>query len=377
MLGYRRNSKTSWAIDSGTRDGKAEIPSENWGKGSVPFFIEALSEYQKQAKNLVLNSRDHLNAKIDGILKRAKEIEFLRSNLQIQENQINKRESQIKDLQDLLGGYKEEQPIGRFARVQAIPSLVHFPVLLILGVGEYFVTSEAIIRLLGGQRSEATLVAISVALLTIVGAHLLGTMLKLRLDRQRPQENWVKRISFSLGIGLILVIAFLAVLRAGQTAGGSSTALENVLGTSDSIRNLYLVVLFFTLQLTFVTVGTVMAFLHYSPVAHQLHASRRALMVERTKLRRIQKKLARLGSDLYLSREVVNAEVESIKARVELLGAEYVAVCSSYKTANIHARRDELNASHESMQEPPFMFDVDQFEDILELTEINFTRERL
>lgn len=368
---------TVWAKESGTRDGKAEIPSDNWGKGSVPFFIEALSEYQKRAKNLVLNSRDNLNAKVDGILSRAKEIDFLQSNLQIQENHIKKRETQIKELQDLLNGYKEEQPIGRFARVQAIPSMIHFPVLAILGVGEYFVTSGAIIKLLGGKKNEATLVAIAVALLTIVGAHLLGTMLKLRLDRQRPQENWVKNITVSLCIGLVFVIAFLAVLRAGQTAGGGSTGLENVLGRADFTRSTYLVLLFFTLQLTFLIVGTVMAFLHYSPLAHQLHSAKRTLIWERAKLKRTQKRLAKLGSDLYLNREIVNAEIESIKAQIQLLGAEYVAICSSYKTANIHARRDELNASHASMEEPIFTFEVNQFDDILQLAEKNFTRERV
>jgi hypothetical protein len=376
MFQRNKGSRVTWAKESGARDGKAEIPSENWGKGSVPFFIEALSEYQKRAKNLVLSSRDNLNAKVDGILSRAKEIDFLQTNLQIQESQIKKRETQIKDLQDLLNGYKEEQPIGRFARVQAIPSIVHFPVLLILGIGEYYVTSEAIIKLLGGQRNEATLVAIAVALLTIVGAHLLGTMLKLRLDRQRPQENWVKNISVLLGIGLITVIAFLAVLRAGQTAGGASTALENILGREEFVRSTYLVSLFFTLQLAFLIVGTVMAFLHYSPLAHQLHSAKRALLWDKAKLKRIQKRLAKLGSDLYLNREIVNAEIESIKAKIQLLGAEYVAICSSYKTANIHSRRDELNASHASMEEPVFVFEVNQFEDILQLAEKNFTRER-
>ena len=55
----------AWAQESGTRDGKAEIPSEAWGTGSVPFFIETLAEYQKRAKNLILTSRRELNAKID------------------------------------------------------------------------------------------------------------------------------------------------------------------------------------------------------------------------------------------------------------------------------------------------------------------------
>ena len=98
MFKRNRKSMTAWAKDSGARDGKAEIPSETWGKDSVPFFIEALSEYQKRAKSLVLSSRINLNAKVDGILGRAKEIDFLQTNLQIQESHIKKRESQIKDL---------------------------------------------------------------------------------------------------------------------------------------------------------------------------------------------------------------------------------------------------------------------------------------
>jgi len=325
---------------------------------------------------LILASREQLNAKVDGILSRAKEIEFLEKSLVIQESHVAKRESRIQEIQDTLNGYKEEQPIGRFARVQAISTLVHFPILLILAAGEFFVTKEAIIKLLGGNRQEAFTVAIAVALLTIMGAHLLGTLLKLKLDRQRPQEAWVKRITLVLGVALFAVIVFLAVLRAANTAGGNSASLERVLGTQHILRNLYLIALFLFLQSTFLIVGAVMAFLHYSPISHELHSSRRSLILEKRAVKATQKKLAKLGSDLFLSRELVTAEIEAIKAKVELLGAEYVSTCSSYKTANIHARRDELNASHISMKEPQFIFEVDQFEDILALTEMNFTRAR-
>ena len=372
----RGKSMKSWAQESGARDGKAEIPSEAWGLGSVPFFIETLAEFQKRAKNLILDSRNELNSKIDGILSRAKEIEFLQKSLSIQENAVSKRQERIQDIQDTLNGYKEEQPIGRFARVQAISSLVHFPILIILAAGEFFVTKDAIIQLLGGTKAEALTVAVAVALLTIMGAHLLGTLLKLKLDRQRPQEAWVKRITVVLGLALVSVIVFLAILRAGNTAGGNSVSLERVLGTQHIFRNLYLIFLFFALQSTFLIVGAVMAFLHYSPISHELHSAKRNLILEKRKVKSIQKKLAKLGSDLFLSRELVNSEIEAIKAKVQLLGAEYVSTCSSYKTSNIHARRDELNASHPAMQEPSFEFEVNQFEDIVELAEKNFTRER-
>lgn len=376
MRKKRNGPMKSWAVESGTRDGKSEFPSGNSGKGSVPFFVEALAEYFRVARQLVSEARNELNAKVDGILSRAKEIDFLEHRLKTQESLIVERKGQIKVFQDLINGYKEEQPIGRFARVQAIPSIIHFPVLLILGIGEYYVTSEAIITLLGGDWWEANLVAIAVALLTIVGAHLVGTLLKLKLDRQRPQESWVNRITLVLIVGLTTVISFLALLRAGQNAGGRTSGLENILGSAELTKRLYLILLFLTLQMAFLIVGSVMAFLHYSPTAHQLHALQRAQILDKYRLGKIQKKLAKLGSDLYLNREIVNAEIEAIKARIGLLGAEYVATCASYKTANIHARRDELDASHASMDEPVFSFDVNQFDDILELADKNFTRER-
>jgi hypothetical protein len=172
-------------------------------------------------------------------------------------------------------------------------------------------------------------------------------------------------------------VTFLAVLRAANTADGKSVSLERVLGKEDLARVLYLIVFFFLLQAAFLIVGAVMAFLHYSPISHELHSSKRSLILEKRKVKNTQKQLAKLGSDLFLSRELVNAEIESIRAQVELLGAEYVAICSSYKTANIHARRDELDASHPAMQEPNFKFEVNQFDDIIELAEKNFTRERL
>ena len=209
-----------------------------------------------------------------------------------------------------------------------------------------------------------------------MGAHLIGTLLKMKLDRQRPQENWVKRLTLTLGVSLFAVVVFLAVLRAANTADGKSDSLQRVLGKEDLSRVLYLIVFFFLLQATFLIVGAVMAFLHYSPISHELHSSKRSLILEKRKVKSFQKKLAKLGSDLFLSRELVNSEIESIRAQVELLGAEYVSVCSSYKTANIHARRDELDASHPAMQEPEFTFEVNQFGDILELAEKNFTTPR-
>lgn len=372
----KSKSMKSWAQESGAQDGKGEIPSESWGTSSVPFFKEALAEYLKKAENLILDSRNELNAKINGILSRAKEIEFLQKSLVIQESAVAKRQARIQEIQDTLNGYKEEQPIGRFARVQAISSVVHLPVLSILAAGEFFVTKDAIILLLGGTTSEATTVAVAVALLTIMGAHLLGTLLKLKLDRQRPQEAWVKRITLVLGIALISVIVFLAILRAANTAGGNSVSLQRVLGTQNEFRNIYLIILFFLLQLTFLIVGTVTAFLHYSPISHELHRAKRSLIIEKRKVKGIQKKLAKLGSDLFLSRELVIAEIEAIRAKVEVFGAEYVSICASYKTANIHARRDELDASHPAMQEPEFKFEVNQFDDIIELAEKNFSREK-
>lgn len=375
----RKGSKTmkAWAQESGARDGKAEIPSEVWGSGSVPFFIETLAEYQKRAKDLILNSRGQLNAKIDAILGRAKEIHFLEKELVNQETYVSKREARIQDIKDTLNGYKEEQPIGRFARVQAVSSLVHFPVLLVLAAGEYFVTKDAVIKIIGGEGLEPETVAVAVALLTVMGAHLVGTLLKMKLDRQRPQENWVKRLTVTLIVSLFSVVVFLAILRAANTADGKSASLQRVVGKEDVFTVLFLILFFFLLQAAFLITGSVMAFLHYSPISHELHSSKRSLILEKRKVKSTQKQLAKLGSDLFLSRELVNAEIESIRAQVELLGAEYVAICSSYKTANIHSRRDELDASHPAMQEPDFRFEVNQFDDIIELAEKNFTRERL
>lgn len=375
----RKGSKTmkAWAQESGARDGKAEIPSEVWGSGSVPFFIETLAEYQKRAKDLILNSRGQLNAKIDAILGRAKEIHFLEKELVNQETYVSKREARIQDIKDTLNGYKEEQPIGRFARVQAVSSLVHFPVLLVLAAGEYFVTKDAVIKIIGGEGLEPETVAVAVALLTVMGAHLVGTLLKMKLDRQRPQENWVKRLTVTLIVSLFSVVVFLAILRAANTADGKSASLQRVVGKEDVFTVLFLIFFFFLLQAAFLITGSVMAFLHYSPISHELHSSKRSLILEKRKVKSTQKQLAKLGSDLFLSKELVNAEIESIRAQVELLGAEYVAICSSYKTANIHSRRDELDASHPAMQEPDFRFEVNQFDDIIELAEKNFTRERL
>jgi hypothetical protein len=362
----------SWAQANGTKDGKAEVPGENWGRNSVPFFNEALAEYQMRAKTLILKSRELFNSQMDAIFSRAKEVEFLQQSFVTQKQVVDNLERRIQNLKDLLSGYKEELPLGRFARVQAISSIVHFPTLLILALGEFFVTQEAVIEIIGSDRDEAIMVAVAVALLTIMGAHLLGTLLKLKLDRHRPQENWVINVPIVLAISLVVVIALLAVVRAGVAADGGAAALERIMPIF--LIESFLVLLFFCLQLTFLIVGSVMAFLHYSPVSHELHAAKWSFIIEKRRLNQTRGKIAKLSSDLFLGRELVKGEVESINAKAKVLGAEYLSICAAYKSANIHARRDELDASHISMQEPDFLFESNEFTDIIELSEEDFTK---
>ena len=363
-----RESKWTWnkmAAQRGRRDGKSEKPTTDWGANSVPFLIELYKRAMERAKILQRDTRISLGNSIRQAVSRDDRLLFLKAQISFQNSKAEGSIKRANLIQAQIDGYVEENPVGRFARLRAIPDVVYFPVLLLLASGEVLITAPALIELFNDLEWVAYIIAGAVGLLTVVFAHILGISLKMKLDRHRPQEGWVIKLLIPLSAIVFTAVIILAILRAGQTL--DQIANFNVV-TSDLGKKIFLFGFFVILQLAFIGVAAMLAFLHHSQLEHDLRAVKRELKALEKARKSLVDEYDSIASQSFLSEDIIRVAREEIVARVEVIESNYAAAAAIYCDSNIHARRDAIDAAHVSMIPPKFDFQVDTFEDLIQLS---------
>ena len=363
-----KESKWTWnklAAQRGRRDGKSEKPTTNWGANSVPFLIELYTRAMERAKILQRDTRISLGNSIRQAVSRDDRLLFLKSQISFQNSKAEGSINRANLIQAQIDGYVEENPVGRFARLRAIPDIVYFPVLLLLASGEVLITAPALIELFNDLEWVAYIIAGAVGLLTVVFAHILGISLKMKLDRHRPQEGWVIKLLIPLSAIVFTAVIILAILRAGQTL--DQIANFNVV-TSDLGKKIFLFGFFVILQLAFIGVAAMLAFLHHSQLEHDLRAVKRELKALEKARKSLVDEYDSIASQSFLSEDIIRVAREELVARVEVIESNYAAAAAIYCDSNIHARRDAIDAAHVSMIPPKFDFQVDTFEDLIQLS---------
>lgn len=363
-----KESKWTWnklASERGRRDGKSEKPTTEWGADSVPFLIELYKRAMERAKILQSETRISLGNAIRQAVSRDDRLLFLESQINFQNLKAEGTIKRANAIQAQIDGYVEENPVGRFARLRAIPDLVYFPVLFLLASGEVLITAPALIDLFNDDEIVAIIIAAAVGLLTVVFAHILGISLKMKLDRHRPQEGWVIKLLIPLSSVVFTAVIILAVLRAGQTL--DKLANFNVI-TSDLGKNVFLFGFFLILQLAFIGVAAMLAFLHHSQLEHELKAVKRELKSLEKARKSLVDEYDSIASQSFLSEDIIRVAREELVAKIEVIESNYAAAAAIYCDSNIHARRDAIDAAHISMIPPKFDFKVDTFEDLIVLS---------
>jgi hypothetical protein len=363
-----KESKWTWnklASERGRRDGKSEKPTTDWGANSVPFLIELYKRSMERAKILQSETRIDLGNAIRQAVSRDDRLIFLKSQLNFQNLKAEGTIKRANAIQAQIDGYVEENPVGRFARLRAIPDVVYFPVLLLLASGEVLITAPALIELFNDLEWVAYIIAGAVGLLTVVFAHILGISLKMKLDRHRPQEGWVIKLLIPLSTVVFTAVIILAILRAGQTL--DEIADFNVV-TSDLGKKFFLFGFFLILQLAFIGVAAMLAFLHHSQLEHELRAVKRELKALEKARKALVDEYDVIASQSFLSEDIIRVAREELVARIEVIESNYAAAAAIYCDSNIHARRDAIDAAHVSMIPPKFDFQVDTFEDLIHLS---------
>lgn len=363
-----KESKWTWnklASERGRRDGKSEKPTTEWGADSVPFLIELYKRAMERAKILQSETRVSLGNAIRQAVSRDDRLLFLESQISFQNLKAEGTIKRANAIQAQIDGYVEENPVGRFARLRAIPDLVYFPVLFLLASGEILITAPALIDLFNDLEWIAYIIAAAVGLLTVVFAHILGISLKMKLDRQRPQEGWVVKLLIPLSIVVFTAVVILAILRAGQTL--DKLANFNVV-TNELGQKVFLFGFFLFLQLAFIGVAAMLAFLHHSQLEHELRAVKRELKSLEKARKSLVDEYDSIASQSFLSEDIIRVAREELVARIEVIESNYAAAAAIYCDSNIHARRDAIDAAHISMIPPRFDFKVDTFEDLIALS---------
>jgi len=344
----------------GRRDGKAEKPSVSWGLNSVPFISQALAQYSAEAERRIAKTRDKLNARVYESLERDEQITLLTSQIASMEKHLSEADAREKHFKNDLDGYKEENPVGRFARTKLIGDVVYPVVLTILAIGEIFVTLPALVQLFGSGKAESRIIGVAVGILPVAGAHIIGIFLKSRLDRQRPQESWLKNFYLAIFILIIGAIVALGILRAGIT----ESALQDFTIIGPGHTKQYLIFFFIFLQLAFFSVATGLSFMHYSPSAEAHKHAKKESKVLKDEEKALKKSLLSYKAKSSISADEVDAQIRSLTSEIEILQKEYEVAVSIYREANIHSRRDEIDGSHAALQAPLMNVDLDKFQDV-------------
>ena len=116
--------------------------------------------------------------------------------------------------------------------------------------------------------------------------------------------------------------------------------------------------------MAFISVATHLAFLHYSKVEHDLRHAKRDLKKIEEKVRAADKELAELLAKSFITEENVELASKTLMAEFEVVKSSYLAAAAVYADANIHARRDDINAAHLSLVPPVLEYEIDDFNDV-------------
>ena len=338
------------ARKQGRRDGKNQVPRQEWGANSVPYLGQLHKRFASFGRELDLsveqNKLNRENAKVDAIKS---EIQQKGISDALARN-LDRAEAELAKAQGQLDGAVDEVPMAKFARMRLITNSAYVPFLILLFVGEFTITAPAFRVLLGESRGTSLLVTLAVSGLSVGAAHILGIYLKSLFDRSRPKSGIYNAILITGAVFLTVTIVYLSYIRAANSALYAGMITE----IPQAWRLEFLWSFYTVLQLTFIAFGTAISFMHYSEIETALRRAKiKVWFLRRLQTNRDKKKIASgtsvEGTQVDTSK-VLDQELEVLESKKILLRAQYEEVCAIYRDANIHARRDEMDGAHVALR---------------------------
>jgi len=334
----------------GRKDGKNQVPRQDWGKASVPYLIQLHRQYAAFGRELDLDL-EQKKLDIENQKVNAARLEIQEKGKQgVLAKNLARAEADLARVQEKLDGGIEEVPMAKFARIRMISNYLYVPFLIILFIGEYTITAPAFRVLLGEKKVSATIVTLAVSGLSVGAAHILGIYLKSQFDRSRPKSGIYNAIFSVVAAFLTSTIVFLSYIRASNSA----LTAGNLTEIPENWRVEFLWAFYTVLQLTFVIVGVTISFMHYSEIESAVLRGKRKVWLLRKLQERHDAKKSKSGSSVEESEldfsKVLSRELEVLESKKILLRAQYEEVNAIYRDANINSRRDEMSGAHPSLQ---------------------------
>ena len=338
------------ARKQGRRDGKNQVPRQEWGQNSVPYLMQLQRQYAAFGRELDLELEEKKLA------KESQKVNAIRSEIQEKGKSnalaanLARAEEELAIVQVKLDGGVEEVPMAKFARIRQIGNTFYLPFLFLLFIGEFTITAPAFRVLLGEKVGTSLIVTLAVSGLSVGAAHILGIYFKSLFDRNRPKSG-VYHVMFGV-IGALLVgtITFLSNIRARNGVLTSG----NLTGMSEDGKILYLWIFYTLLQLTFIAVGTVISFMHYSEIESAVARAKRKVWFLRQMQSRRSSAKHKSGASVEEAdideSKMLDREMEVLESKKILLRAQYEEAVAIYRDANIQSRRDEMSGAHPSLQ---------------------------
>jgi hypothetical protein len=338
------------ARKQGRRDGKNQVPRQEWTHNSVPYLMQLQRQYAAFGRELDLQLEEKKLA------KETQKVEAIRTEIQEKgksqalAQKLVLAEEELEKAQSKLDGGVEEVPLAKFARIRLISNTFYLPFLFLLFIGEFTITAPAFRILLGEKVGPSLIVTLTVSGLSVGAAHILGIYFKSLFDRNRPKSGVYNSLFAIIGILLIATITFLSNIRGRNSVLTSG----NLTGMSDTGKIFYLWAFYTLLQLTFVGVGIVISFMHYSEIESAVGRAKRKVWFLRTLQNRRNSEKLKSGtsveeSDIDTSK-MLDRELEVLESKKILLRAQYEEAVAVYRDSNIQSRRDEMSGAHPSLQ---------------------------
>ena len=344
------------ARKQGRRDGKNQVPRQEWSHNSVPYIMQLQRQYAAFGRELDLELEENKLAreaqKVNAVRVEIQE----KGKAQALSNNLSRAEAELDVVQSKLDGGAEEVPLAKFARMRLISNTFYLPFLFLLFIGEFTITAPAFRILLGEKVGPSLILTLAVSGLSVGAAHILGIYFKSLFDRDRPKSGVYTSIFATVGILLVGTIVFLSNIRGRNGVLTSG----NLTGMSEDQKIFYLWAFYTLLQLTFIGVGIAISFMHYSEIESAVSRAKRKVWVLRNlKSRRDSSKLKSGASveeaDIDTSK-MFDSELDVLESKKILLRAQYEEAVAIYRDANIQFRRDEMSGAHSSLQSSELNF---------------------
>ena len=337
----------------GRAHGRQGLPNREWTGGPVPYLETLHSNYGQQIEQLDLKLRvvegQSITSKEEDVAdKQSQEYQILQS-----EQERSMYEQQLNQLMQEKTGEANENPTGKAARHRHIPIWVYVGALFALTVGEFFVTLPAVETLLNDKAWKAYIITASLAILSIIAAHLIGLTFKISIDRDKPQPTGQRWFAAIVGVFLVLVILMLSSLRSGNLAG-----VPVKLGLPDD--RAFGTVLFFLIQMTFVMCAIALSYYNHSENESDIARTKRKIKSLTRKIRSLTRsRLIPSRGNLTPEKKIV--QERAIITHMRLLESEYRELCAIYRGANLLAQKVAFSDPGPGLTEKPLSIPTHRF----------------